>query len=317
MSTTSIGDILYRLVSASRNLLFRQGELTQLTYTAFDVVVKNLNNFSGETIELSYPVGLRPDRTAISSVWKYGKDDLLRRYHYLAFQQLPLNGLVQIVIIVEALLGDIVRAVVIKYPQKLGAKRSVPLQVVLEAKTIEDVHLRATDALLNDLSYKSPSEFAQLVEPLLSLNLLECPAFHRYVEVKAARDIYIHNRGIVNETYLRKAGSHVRARADQLLPVDIQYFLESYEHCLQLTEWLEGELDERWPSSEREQAQARAAANPEPGPSEPAVPLNPVPALDPTDESSHPDAEVGVLNMNQEKPAKRRRKTSSKRGGAA
>lgn len=315
MSTTNIGDTLYHLVLASRHLLFTQGELAQLTYSAFDVIANNINNFDGETIELSYPVGLRPDKTAIPSTWKYGKDDLLHRYYFLKLYQLPLNGLFQMVMIIEALLGDIVRAVVIKYPQKLGAKRAVPLQVVLEAKTIEEVHLRATDALLNDLSYKSPSEFAQSVEPLLSINLLECPAFHRYIEVKATRDIYIHNRGMVNETYLRKVGSHARARAGQLLPVDIQYFLESYEHCFQLTEWLEGELDERWPSLEREQAQAGAAVTPESGPSEPVVPSNSVHALDPTDESNRPNAKNAASSATK-KPVKRRRKASSKRGEA-
>lgn len=39
------------------------------------------------------------------------------------------------------------------------------------------------------------------------------------------------------------------------LPVDIQYLLESYESCLQVMEWLEKELHERWHSSEFEHSQ--------------------------------------------------------------
>lgn len=317
MSNTNIGDVLYRLVSGARSLLFGQGELAQLTYGAFNVASANLSNFEGETIEISYPVGLRPDRTAIPSVRQYAKDDLLQRYKYLAFHQLPLNGLVQMVMITEALLGDIVRAVVTKYPQKLGAKRSVPLQVVLEAKTIDDVHIRATDALLHELSYKSPSEFAGAVESLLSLNLLECPAFHRYVEVKATRDIYIHNRGVANETYLRKVGSHARAQVNYLLPVDIQYFLESYESCLQLTEWLERELHERWHSTERERDLARATQSTESESPEGIAPLDPTKGLDTSDESTIQDVEEGSLHENQKAPAKRRRKARSRKAGGA
>ncbi len=164
------------------------------------------------------------------------KPELLARYQFLAFHQLPANGIAQLVTIVEALLGDVLRSVVVRYPHKLGAKRTLPLHAVLEAQTLVEVHLKATDNLLNELSYKSPAEFAEALQELLSVNLLECPAFHKYVELKATRDIHVHNRGVVNNTYLEKAGSHARAARGAFLPVHIPYFLESYEACLQVTE---------------------------------------------------------------------------------
>jgi hypothetical protein len=269
MSAPNIGNVLYRLTSSARHALFDQGELAQLTYGAFDVVANNVRSDQSEVIEISFPVGYRPDKTPILSTRKYAKDELIRRYQHLAYQQLPVNGLVQLVTIVEALLGDVVRTVITRYPQKLGAKRSVSLQLVLEARTIEDIHLRATDALLNDLTYKSPSEFAESLDSLLSINLLECPAFHKYIEIKATRDIFIHNRGTANDTYVRKSGSHARANAGRPLPVDISYFLESYEFCLQLTEWLESELHEHWHSSELEDSRSQ----PTPSPVEPLQPL--------------------------------------------
>ena len=163
-----------------------------------------------------------------------------------------MNALVQFVTIVETMLGDAVRAVVVRYPRKLGGKRNILIETVLESTTLEEVHLRATDALLNHLSYKSPADFSESVHQLLSVNLLECPAFHRYVEIKATRDIFVHNRGVANDVYVRKAGSHARVTSGFALPADIHYFLESYEHCLQLTEWLEVELHSRWHSSDYE-----------------------------------------------------------------
>lgn len=262
MSTSTLGNLLYRLVTATKHALFNQGELAQLTYSAFDVAARQLQASDAETMNVSFPVGYRPDRQAIESTRTYSREELLQRYQYLAFQQLPVNGIVQLVTVVDALLGDIVRSVVVRYPQKLGAKRSIQLQSLLEAQSLEEVHLRATDALLNELSYKSPTDFASALHELLSINLAECPAFHKYVELKATRDIHIHNRGVVNETYLKKAGSHSRARSGSALPVDVQYFLESYEACLQVTEWLEAELDQHWNSSEREQAQAVALPHP-------------------------------------------------------
>lgn len=187
---------------------------------------------------------------------KCKKEELVARYQFLAFHQLAVNSLVQMVTIVEAMLGDVIRAVIMRYPQKLGTKRTVSLQAVLEASSIEEIHLRAVDILLHELSYKSPVEFAESAKGILPVNLLEeCPAFHKYVEIKASRDIYIHNRGKANDIYLRKAGTHARVQAGMELPANIQYFLESYEACLQMVEWLEKELHAHWHSSEFEERQ--------------------------------------------------------------
>jgi hypothetical protein len=166
----------------------------------------------------------------------------------LQLHQLSINGLFQLVAITEASFTDIVRAVC-KFPQKLGGKRSISLQTVLESRTVEELHIKATDNLLNELSYKSPADFSEAVQSLLSLNLLECPAFHKYMEIKASRDIFIHNRGVANETYVRKAGTHQRVNSGMKVPAHLLYFLESYEVCLQFNEWLEKQLHERWHSS--------------------------------------------------------------------
>lgn len=248
-NSENLGNQLNRIISDAKSALFNQGELAQLSYGALDIAASKMQDVEQEDIEITFPVGWRPDKQPINSTRKYRKDELLARYQFLAFHQLAVNGLVQLVTIIEAMLGDIIRTIVLKYPQKLGSKRTITLQAVLEAKSIEELHLRATDALLHDLSYKSPSEFAEAAQTLLSINLLECPAFHKYMEIKASRDIFIHNRGIANEIYVRKAGSHVRVQPGMLLPADTVYFLESYEACLQVNEWLELRLHEHWHSS--------------------------------------------------------------------
>lgn len=252
MNPTSLGNQLNAIVNAAKGATFDQGELAQLTYGAFDVAAQKVRELEQNEIEIAFPVGYKPDRTPIPGSRKYRKDQLLQRYQFLAFHQLTVNTLVQLVTIVETMLGDILRAVVLRYPQKLGGKRSILIQTVLESASLEEVHLRATDALLNELGYKSPADFAESLNRILGVNLLECPAFHRYMEVKATRDIFVHNRGIANEVYVRKAGTHARTKPGMVLPTDIQYFLESYEHCLQFTEWLEIELHNRWHSSDYE-----------------------------------------------------------------
>lgn len=191
MSAPNLGNHLNQIVCGARHAMFDQSELAQLTYGAFDIAADRLQDMQQEEIEVHFPVAYRADRTSVPTTRTYRKEQLLSKYQYLAFHQLSVNALVQLVTLVETMLGDVVRAVVARYPQKLGAKRSLSIQAVLESTSLEEVHLRATDALLNELAYKSPVEFAESIQPFLSVNLLECPAFHRFVEVKATRDIYI------------------------------------------------------------------------------------------------------------------------------
>ncbi len=265
MSKQNLGNVLNKTVLRAQAAIFEQGELAQLTYGAFDIAAKKLNEFDTAEVEIPVPIGYKLDRTPMLHTKKYGKEELLNKYQYLAINRLTINALIQLVTLVETMLGDVVRTVIARYPQKLGGKRSLPVQAVLEATSIEEVHLRATDALLNELSYKSPTDFAEAIQPLISVNLMECPAFHKYVEVKATRDIFVHNGGVANDVYIRKAGSHARAKTGVSLPADITYFLESYENCLQITEWLEEELHKYWHSSDYESSkQSKAEAFPKP-----------------------------------------------------
>ena len=64
------------------------------------------------------------------------------------------------------------------------------------------------------------------------------------MEIKATRDVLVHNAGIVNETYLRKVRGKSRGQLGELIPLDKTYLDDSvtsmkrlikhvYEGCLQ------------------------------------------------------------------------------------
>lgn len=250
MTSANLGDQLNRTACRARGALFVQGELAQLTFLALGYAAKSVHEDQKDELEIEYPIGYNADKTVMPFARKYTKQELLDRYDFLSDTQLGVNGVLQLVTIIEAMLGDVLRAVVVKYPHKLGGKRTITIQNVLEASSLEEMHLRATDTLINELSYKSPAEFAEAADNLIGINLLACSAFHRYVEIKATRDIHIHNRDIANDIYIRKAGSHARVKTGSHLPINNQYFLESYETCLQLTDWLEQEMHQHWHSAE-------------------------------------------------------------------
>jgi len=255
MSQENLGNQINTLLVTAINTLFQQGKNAQLTYSSYDETIKKIQSENLENYTLTYPIGFNADKTPLLSDTLYEKNELITQYKYLANNQIAINGIYQLVIIIEAVVSDLLRNVIHKYPQKIGNKRSIKSSVILSSSSIEELHMKTVDSILNELAYKSPKEFAKECKDFISINLLECPAFHRYIEIKATRDIYIHNLGFVNELYISKTDSHARGSIGEALPITTQYYLESYEECIKLIEWLEDRLHEIWHSSQYEDRQ--------------------------------------------------------------
>ncbi len=248
----TFGNRINQTIRNSKNLLFLQGEMAQLTYISFEKNMEWINALEDEqTIPIAYPLGFRADNTAIMSDPKeYTQQELTDWYSHLGLNKLPIDSIFQLVTIKETLLNDILKSILIEYPNKIPSKKKIDVDCVLSSTSLEQVKLTIVDGILNDIAYKSPTDYAAEFEKYTGVNLLENPVFHKYIELKATRDIHIHNGGIANDIYLTKAGVSARVKSGEYLPVTIQYFLSSYEQCLQLNEILENEIDKIWPSEE-------------------------------------------------------------------
>lgn len=245
----TFGDKLIEIIKASRNQLFLQGEMAQLTYISFEQMTTWVDNQKEDTIPISYPIGYNPDKTTMmSQPYNYSKDDLKERYAFLGLNKLPIDAIYQLVTITETMLNDLLRAILIEFPKKIPNKRKLDIDQVLACDNLDQIKLAIVDTILNEFAYKSPKEFADEFSFYTGVKLLENPVYHQYIELKATRDIHIHNKGVANEIYLNKAGVLARVKSGNYLPVTIQYFLEMYEQCLQLTEVLEKSLNDIWPS---------------------------------------------------------------------
>lgn len=255
MSQENLGNKINKLLNTAVGALFQQGKNAQLTYSAYDEMIKKIQSENLDTYTLTYPIGFNADKTQMLNNSEYETEEIIRQYNFLANNQLAINGVYQLVIIIEATISDLLRMIILKYPQKIGSKRSIKSNVVLSCSCIEELHMKTADSILNELAYKSPKEFAEEYKDFTSINLFEFPAYHKYIEIKATRDIYIHNLGIVNELYIGKTGSHAREKVGRKLPVTAQYFLESYEECIKLIEWLEIKHHDVWHSSVYEDKQ--------------------------------------------------------------
>lgn len=245
-----LGDKIYNRIVNTIHNLFLQSEMAQLTYISFEQMVAFVKSYEKETIPISYPIGFRVDNTPImSDPREYTKEELYDQYAHLGLNKLPIDSIFQLVTITETMLNDILRFILIQYPNKIPSKRKIDIDKVLKFESLEQTKLYIVDSVLNEIAYKSPKEYAQEFENYVGVNLLENPIFHKYIELKATRDIHIHNQGIANEIYRIKAGVSARVTTDIYLPVDITYFLQSYEVCLKICELLRDEIHNIWPSN--------------------------------------------------------------------
>lgn len=245
----TFGDKLIEVIKVNKNQLFLQGEMAQLTYISFEQMLIWIDSQQDETIPFSYPIGFYPDKTPMmSQPYNYTKEELKSRYASLGLNKLPVDAIYQLVTIIETMLKDVLRAILLEYPKKIQNKKKLDVDLILACDNIEQIKLTIIDNILNEIAYKSPQDYALEFDVYTGVNLLESPTYHNYIELKATRDIHIHNKGIANEIYFNKAGVLARVKSGNYLPVTIQYFLEMYEQCLQLTEVLEKSLNDIWPS---------------------------------------------------------------------
>ena len=246
----TLGNQLHAQTWAAQCKLFRLGELAQFSFNSLDASATTASESETAEFEIQYPIGMNADGQPLLGTKKYSKEDYIRNYQDLAFNILPLQGIYQMVTSIELMLGDVTRCILSKFPEKISKKKNVSVSLVLGASSLEDIHSRVIGSYLNELNYKSPKDYADAVSEIYGFNILEIPCFHSYIEIKATRDIFIHNGGTANEIYRAKSGTHARVHADEHLPVTNQYFMHSLEHCLKFAEILEAKFHAIWESSD-------------------------------------------------------------------
>ena len=156
--------------------------------------------------------------------------EVKRIYDAFLDRELFATSLIAAVSRTEAFVFDVLRMVLVEYPQKLAISvqgnrgdLSVQLSDVLSAKALVDLTNSMIDRRLNAASYATPRDYLTYFEAVTGIGVAGAD-FDSFVEIKATRDLLVHNSGIVNATYLEKVGAGKRAKAGKLIPVDRAYY---------------------------------------------------------------------------------------------
>lgn len=162
------------------------------------------------------------------------------------------QSLIVTVALTEDCIQSVLREIPLRNPQKLAInsagkpfERTVSMEDVLEASSKREILSRIVDRQIIGLFYKSPADQFLYMEKVLSVRV-DGETKDHYAEIKATRDIIVHNTGIVNALYLEKAGGKARAKSGVLVPLDEMYFSRAIQCIKKLIEGLHKQITRKY-----------------------------------------------------------------------
>ena len=130
--------------------------------------------------------------------------------------------------IFEAFVFDLLRLWLTAYPGSLS-KKLLEFGTVLNAPNKAAITFAVVDKELNELKYDRVSAWFEYLEKIARLGCPSAEEIERLAEIKATRDILIHNKGIANPIYVSKAGRYARYKDGETMDIPEPYHRESWE----------------------------------------------------------------------------------------
>ncbi len=150
--------------------------------------------------------------------------DLVKRYTRYRMTYLQGLGFVQLTTMLEAFVFDFLRILLTNDTRHLAQKKQIEVGVVLSASDKDALVSLIVERELNELKYDRPKAWFDYMNKIVKLGCPTEDEIERIAEMKAARDLIIHNSGIVNTIYLDKAGSKARYPLSNEVAIDRPYF---------------------------------------------------------------------------------------------
>ncbi|MGP0062791.1 MAG: hypothetical protein ACLQGP_04200 [Isosphaeraceae bacterium] len=107
-------------------------------------------------------------------------------------------------------------------------KKPVDLATIIDAADKDAILTVVIDRELNALKYERPTSWFRYLNDRVKLGCPTDEQIERLAEIKASRDILVHNRGIVNETYVLKSQARARGKVGQRLEISGPYLRETW-----------------------------------------------------------------------------------------
>lgn len=130
----------------------------------------------------------------------------------------------------EVFLGEVLEKIFLEFPRKLTISvpgvtpvKGVPLEMIFDSEDVNQILKQAIEINLSNLFFSTPHSYIEYVSKVIGINISDS-AFKRFFEIKASRDLLVHNSKTINEIYLKKAGALARGKRDEQIKIDSEYF---------------------------------------------------------------------------------------------
>jgi len=160
------------------------------------------------------------------------------------------QGIISGVALTENYLAEMLRLICIGYPDKLKIQeKKIDMEIVLRKTSIKSLLLELIDRQIHALFYKAPADYFEHFEKITSIEIND-EIKRKYSEIKASRDLLIHNEGIINQTYISKAGEYARGKINDEIDLDEIYFDDSISLMKKLINTVYSKLLKKYGESE-------------------------------------------------------------------
>ncbi len=125
------------------------------------------------------------------------------------------------------------RAWLTEYPESLKRKQ-LQFETVLELADRAAIVQTVVQEKLVGIAYKPVEKWFKYLNGIVQLGCPTADQIEQLVEIKASRDILVHNGGIVNSVYVEKAKGRARFKVGEALEVPDRYHRESWQLIRQI-----------------------------------------------------------------------------------
>ncbi|MBV9469148.1 MAG: hypothetical protein JO316_10835 [Abitibacteriaceae bacterium] len=192
---------------AELNAIFEFNSHTNLAYQVFED--KAPNNLVTVTMATNI---LNTKQDLLPLYLKYRNGYLLT----LSFQHT--------VTLFEAFFFDLLRLLLIEEPSHIAVNKKIDVEIALSAPDRASLISIIIDRELNELKYAKVVDWFIFLNKVLRRASITQEEVLRIVEIKATRDIIVHNSDIVNKIYITKTGNMARYSEGEAIDIPPIYF---------------------------------------------------------------------------------------------
>ena len=128
----------------------------------------------------------------------------------------------------EDFVFDFLRAWLIEYPGGLSGKQ-VTFRTVLQCADKTEIVRSVVQKEVGDLAYERVDAWFKYLEKTAKLGCPNQDQVEQLAEIKASRDVLVHNKGIANSIYVDKSMGRARCHPGEMLEISEHYHRESWQ----------------------------------------------------------------------------------------